>query len=178
MTDYVHCQKNSFKNSKKNTIYVEFFGNSATYYSVHYDRMLTKKKRHTVDISLGFGYTNYSFSGAKPCFAFPISLNWSKGKRNNHLDLGLGLTYNSGVIQYGKMRPGDIWHTLYYQSMEAIWCSFRLGYKYQKPMGGFFFRVGFTPLIKLIEFSSIDYDKDYWFLHFIPLIGLGGGYTF
>ncbi|WP_428025467.1 hypothetical protein, partial [Arcobacter sp.] len=62
-------------------------------------------------------------------------------------------------------------------SMEALWCPFRIGYKYQKPEGGLFLRVGTMLSFKLKEFSSFpDYGSE---IRVTPLeFGIGAGFTF
>lgn len=168
LINYVFGQKDSINDIKRNTVYFEFLGNSATISSVHYNWIFKKAKTHSYDLSLGFGYYPNKNNDLNPSYAFPISVNWSNGLKNHHLDLGFGLTYNSGVIQKRSY--------VHSKSMEALWLSFRLGYKYQKPNGGLFLRVGITPLLKLKEFSSIS-DSDNILLKFLPLFGIGIGIT-
>jgi len=86
------------------------------------------------------------------------------------------LAYNSGLQQSGYDYLGDFGGNSSLVDVESVkgllWSS-RLGYKYQKPSGGFFLRAGFTPLIRIKTFSDLKSDNK-----FIPAFGLGVGYSF
>jgi len=158
---------------KKNTIYAEFLGMSGSACSINYDRVLAKINKSSLDLSIGFGYFPQGKSW-NAIYGIPINLNLSGGLGNHDIEIGIGLTYNSGIIQ----------ESLLYQysgnsspsksiSLQALYCSFRLGYKYQKPTGGLFVRAGFTPLVRIKTFSAFDPEGEIY-----PLFGLGVGYTF
>jgi len=160
---------------KKNTVYAEFAGTSGSISSVNYDRILLQKEGLMFNLTLGIGYFP-SINNWNPIIGLPVTFNASFGKAKHHFELGTGLTYNSGLEQSSL---------LYYQSintnnsntnvksMEALFWTFRIGYKLQKPNGGLFLRGGFTPLINIKTFSDFKGESN-----FIPAFGAGIGYTF
>lgn len=165
---FAYGQENNIKEIKKNTVYTEFLGTSATVASIHYDRIIKKFKKSYFDLGLGLGYFPPVGAATYPNYGIAGSFNWTTGINNNHFEVGIGLTYSSGFLQ--ETHGSD------HKTMEALMSSFRIGYKYQKPEGGIFFRVGLTPLVKLKEFSSLDDGEIFY--KFWPLIGIGAGYTF
>ncbi|MDX8341345.1 hypothetical protein SLH46_19255 [Draconibacterium sp. IB214405] len=154
---------------KKNSVYYEFLGTGATLFSLHYEKNIKQFEKSSLNLDLGVGYDPPLHIDMNPSYAFPLSLNWTSGIKNKHFELGIGLTYNSGVSQQiatgGKTK-----------SMDALWTSFRIGYKYQKPEGGLYFRAGLTPLLRVKKFTSIDHDD--FFDKFLPFFGIGVGLTF
>jgi len=150
---------------KTNTLYAEIAGISGTPISIQYDRIINKKENYLVDVTMGFGYFQFS-KNWNPIIGFPISLNFANGQFNHHFEFGIGLTYNSGMPQQ-KIEDFPA------ESEKAFWATLRLGYKYQKPEGGLFIRAGFTPLIKIKQYSVLAEETN-----FLPLLGLGIGYTF
>lgn len=160
---------------KNNTFYTEILGISGSVFSFNYDRILTKDNNFFLDLTMGVGYLP-SIKDWNPVYGIPVSLNISSGHNYHHFEFGIGLTYNSGNVQNQKITEsfgGSINSNITYESLRAFWCSIRLGYKYQKPTGGLFFRVGFTPFIKLKTYSTYETNDI-----ILPLIGLGIGYTF
>jgi hypothetical protein len=157
---------------KRNSVFIEFLGMSGSAVSINYDRVLKEVDNSTIDLNLGFGY----FPGAKgwnSIIGIPLYLNFSTGHSKHHFEFGLGLTYNTGIIQESYIGLWNRPSVVKSISQEALFASFKLGYKYQKPGGGLFLRVGFTPLFKIANFSQFDSNVSIY-----PLFGAGAGFTF
>jgi hypothetical protein len=78
----------------------------------------------------------------------PVSYNWLLGKKSHHFELGIGLTSllvnpnsNVGTDSYTYMTP-------------------KIGYRFQRPNGGLFFRATVTPMIAILNVSSIKYNNE------------------
>jgi hypothetical protein len=137
--------------TNRNSLYLELAGN-AGYYSINYDIIFYQKGNFKIDWRNGFSLLPII---NLPIF-FPFEVNTLFGKSKHHLECGLGYT---PVIFLGETdkKYRDIF-------------LFRLGYRYQKPEGGFLFRMGFTPGI-----SNINEDAEY---RFGPWFGISIGKSF
>ncbi len=128
-------------------------GGSGPIFSANYDRRFAKKLN-------GFGFTaGLGFFGATgvSIFSVPVSINYLFGKQNHFLELGAGLTYASAA-SYDFVNDGSS------GSGSTIFEHINLGYRYQPATGGFFARVGMSPL-----FFEGEYITSYY---------LGFGYAF
>jgi hypothetical protein len=143
----VHAQDSIPKTSfQKNTFFVEALGNGGLY-SFNYDRLILNKKKFSIAIRLGASYLpgydgapNYNYSPAPLTFrtskwlAFPFECTFLFGKKH-FLEMGFGTTYLFGSMPYlNKIST--------YRS-ELFLTTRLLGYRYQKPNGGFFLTQGF-----------------------------------
>ena len=154
---------------KKNAIYAELLGTSGSAFNFNYDRVILEFDKMYFDVTTGFGYFP-SVNNSNPIIGVPISINLTTGTNNHHFEFGIGITYNSGILQ-------EIIYTPSYSesnSFKAIYSNFRIGYKYQKPESGLFLRIGLTPLVRLKTIEELDNIKTG---RFIPLFGLGAGYS-
>jgi len=80
------------------------------------------------------------------------------------LDIGMGVTYSSGLVQhFTREEQYDPYELIVKKS---IYGSVRLGYKYQKPNGGFFFKAGLTPVFELYAISGSELETSYPFFCF------------
>lgn len=155
----------------KHTVLIEIFGSSGSSLSIQYDRILKQTYHSFYNLNCGVGYFPPPEKDANPNYGVAISLNRTSGIMKNHLEIGVGLTYSKGIIQE-RDTPYVSKNT--FQSLEAIYSTIRIGYKYQKPTGGLFFRVGFTPMIMIYRLSDRKISGE----NFIPSAGIGLGYTF
>lgn len=121
---------------KANSIYFEALGNGGLY-SVNYDRLLTDN----FGIRAGFMYLSkidIFFVAAEDILIFPATLNFFVGEKHK-LELGAGLVFasvsNTSAFGFKSDSGGS-----------NIVGTATIGYRYQKPDGGFLFRIGFTPL--------------------------------
>ncbi len=167
---------------KRNSLYLEM-GGVAGFYSVNYDRILEQKKSGLTSFSVGATYWGkIDYSDGRTNFGIPVSYNYLIGKNNHHLELGIGITF-----LYYKF----LFQNLYSKEEEkGIASSFLLkcGYRYQKPTGGMFYKVTFTPLLdavryykKVINISITNtsfIEKGFGNNGFFPWAGISVGYTF
>ena len=132
-----------------NAVYVELLGNAGYLYNLTYDRTIYTKEKRKFSIAIGAQYLPESSLSNEDLLSTSHQLNLFFGVKH-HFETGIGL-----VIDYGN---GD-------QAYLA-----RIGYRYQDPGGGVFFRIGFTPVFvqDILERSSIV----------LPWAGLSYGRTF
>jgi len=154
----------------KNTIFLEGGGNGG-YGSINYERYLRERKRNYLTCRIGFSYLPFGTAGR--VYSVPFAFEF--GYRNNKTvfsEFGLGISYINGL--YSSYSNG-----ISYAS-SALYLSMRLlGLRVQKPNGGFFFNIGWTPFLKLMDFNSSyvhyytgDSDKNV-----IEMVAIGMGYT-
>lgn len=154
----------------KSTIHVDVLGEAITPVSIHYDRLIYDLNTSYVSVNAGLGYFPKKDDDYKPILGIPISVSWNLGKKNHHLDLGVGMTYSSGFTQKRtREEPSDPFELIVKSS---IYGMARVGYKYQKPTGGFFFKLGITPVVELVKLEGSDLATSY------PFFGIGLGVSF
>jgi hypothetical protein len=127
--------------------YIDMFG-AARGMTVNVEQVCgTMGSSGTLTARLGFGA--YRFEGGRiPYRAVPIGVSLFKGRGKSHSEFGLNLCYVVGS-EY-TIRP-PILGTTYSRS---IFFTPSLGYRYMRPGGGFFLRAGYSPNIKLKEYSD------------------------
>jgi hypothetical protein len=161
--------------NKVNTLYLEFAGTGGAPLSINYDRVVLRHSGYMASITTGLGYC--PIRDMKPILGVPFTLNLSVGKTKHFLELGSGITYNSGIVQaewqYSDGFPSTGSSGRNSESLKALYWTFRAGYKYQRPEGGLFFRIGFTPMLRVKTYSNLTDDRD-----LVPAFGLGMGHTF
>lgn len=140
---------------KRNAVYFETFGQGGLY-SFNYDYRIRE------DLSLRAGFSTWGFSLFFNKFqftGFPVMFNYLSGKRNSHLEAGLGgiiatVSYKSGGYNPFFVMEGQ-------GSSTAIIGTATLGYRFQPPQGGFVFRAGLTPFFadgfRLFAGASVGY---------------------
>ena len=117
----------------RNAAYVELLGNGLLY-SMNYDRMITPRVSARVGI-MGLGAATDSASAG--IIAAPVMVNYLFGEGNSHLETGIGLMLASGSV--------DDVEGFEDESFSGAVGTATLGYRYQRPAGGFVFRAGLTP---------------------------------
>ena len=168
-------------NTKRNTLYLEL-GGSGALYSVNYDRILKNKKRGMTSFSIGTTYWGkIDYSDGRTDIGIPVSYNYLIGKKNNHLELGIGLT-----ILYSRVLNNYLDAKEDQKGISSIF-SLKCGYRYQKPTGGFLFRATFTPILYAFSYNKtittytnndariIEYSTENQ--GFLPWAGISIGYT-
>jgi hypothetical protein len=145
-------QKNENEKFRKNSVYLELFGNSYFQYNVGYDRILFDKGKNKLSIASGIGYlpleiSSHNFGWFN--YIFTSQVNYFTGNEH-HFETGLGFTY------IGKKNSD------YYD----IFLLLRIGYRYQKQDGGLFIKSSLTPLY------SLEVNQ------FLPWAGIVVGWTF
>ena len=128
----------------KKGVYLEVGGSSGIY-AINYSKIFHQKGKLKLNASAGFSMWRDQLNDFKTIWLPVIPLEFSAlyGKSNHHLELGLGFTSYLG-------RTFDINSETFEKKDIVVIDAFiplRVGYRYQKPEGGFFFRVGYTPII-------------------------------
>ena len=150
---------------KINTLFVELLGN-ALLYSINYERLIKFKSKNKVAVRIGFHYSNNFNNNDQRITSIPIEFYYLHpiSAKNHYLELGIGMEYAHDYFM-------DLNHVDQY-----FFATSRIGYRYQRRDGGFFLKVGFTPLYELYVINrdpaNIEYPK------IRPWAGLGIGYTF
>ncbi len=152
---------------KKNSVYLELGGTGGVY-SICYDRLFDIKEKKKNSFSIGLSYLQgVIYEKDLRIFALPFSRNTIYFR---YLEIGLGITptliaeikpayqHGSVVGSYTELEP-------------LLFLSPKLGFRYQKNDGGFFFRAALTPMFSLIS-NSFLYRSVY------PWAGLSFGKTF
>jgi len=154
----------------KNTVFAELLGNGGLY-SINYERLFPLQKNNFgIAARVGYAYwgnpngTAYTFSYQ----TIPVELSALYG-HTHKAELGLGYTplfMRSGTLLY------DVRHVV----------GLRVGYRFQQPEGGFFFKCGFMMGVYLGRyanegaFSSSSSTTD--MARLMPTTGVSFGYTF
>lgn len=181
----------------KNTIYLEAFG-QGLYNSLAYDRILFPEFR--VKHSATIGLTFIPPISYIQVVGLPVSYNFIFGQKNHHLELGVGFTsmiFKELGIQTGYYTTDPMGNlTLVTEEVDQINLFFymtpKIGYRFQKPTGGFFFRATLTPPVAGINiwnyqssgtFQSGSYTEIFRNAAFFegrifPWAGLSFGYSF
>lgn len=148
-TQFCKAQRNrELLNSK--SVFFEALGNGG-FYSMNYDQVFYHYKRKAFTWRGGFSLAPYA---DKLSFSLLTELNYLYGRAPNFLEIGIGLTY---------------WQAPHI-SDEINWTVHpRIGYRYQLPNGGLFFRIACTPIVPLE--SNLDKYFNLW-------AGVSIGYTF
>ncbi|MBN2893614.1 MAG: hypothetical protein JXL97_17210 [Bacteroidales bacterium] len=134
---------------RNNTIFFEIFGSAGYLYNVSYDRIIKSHGRSKFTMAIGTQILpNDDFNKINTVSITP-QINFLYGIQH-HLEIGTGYIYDFISKEQGF--------------------SFRLGYRYQKRIGGFFFKAGFTPLL-LKDVLSNKYSLSPW-------AGLAIGWSF
>ena len=127
---------------RKNAVFFELLG-PGVFYSVNYDRRISKY------LSLRGGFTTWSLHGILLAMlgierlsmtAFPIMVNYMTGPmKSNHFEIGAGVmpSFVSGKAFFTEEATSSATVLLGISS---------IGYRYQRPKRGFFFRADITPL--------------------------------
>ena len=144
---------------KRNTFYAGF-ANDGALYSINYDRIFNSKKKFLLSYRIGFSILEDAVSA-------PLGINMITGKNSSHAEFSF--TIMPYIDKYQSfLSNNDISDTY-------IYLIPGFGYRFQKPQGGFFFRVMASPTIFLDPPSSNFWKMDPR-LKFI--IGGGLGYSF
>jgi len=161
-TDSINAD--TIKILKKNTMFIEFGGNGMLY-SANYDRFFKISNRFNASLRIGFHYSrNFNKNGIQ-LIGLPVEMSalYSIYKKKHFIELGTGVTYlnqedvNSKVV------------------VDLFILALRVGYRYQSPNGGFFLKIGFTPLYDLFV---INPERGVKYHTWVLWGGIGIGYTF
>ena len=124
LTSYGQIENNEHIDKAKNTIYLEILGNAGYLYNISYDRLLYTKENNNISLGLGAQYLPSSDLSSDYILSVSPQINYLYGVKH-YFETGLGFSYDFNV--------GD------------FVVPIRIGYRYQKPDGGLFYKIGFTP---------------------------------
>lgn len=142
----------------RRAVYFEQFGNAGLY-SVNYEREV--RPQWMARAGAGAWSAEDIFSDNKvQIVSVPLTLSYITGTGNHHFESGFGVTVGH--------KHDDVSGSGAFSSLTGI-----LGYRYQKPEGGFLFRVGATPFLSLTGGDHAYPDEGA-----TALIGLSFGYAF
>ncbi|SDA90478.1 hypothetical protein SAMN03080617_03304 [Algoriphagus alkaliphilus] len=130
----------------KNAIYLELGGSSGRY-AINYNKIFHQKGKLKLNASAGFSMWRDQINNFKTIWlpVIPLEVSALYGKSNHHLELGFGVTsYLSRTLDFNS-ESLELEDKVVFDAFIPL----RVGYRYQKPEGGFFFRVGYTPIFIL-----------------------------
>ena len=147
---YCFSQDSDNLRINRNSLYFELFGNAGYLYNVTYDRLVLIREKNKMSVGLGCQYFN---SSDIDDYIFSISpqISYLYGSKH-HLETGLGIAYD-------------------FNSHDLV-IPIRIGYRFQKLEGGFFCKLGFTPLLT----NSYPFFGDGYV--FLPWGGAAIGWSF
>lgn len=153
----------------RNTLYGEAFGQGFCW-SLNYDRLLNTDKKVMNSVTTGLVYvpTSLGFGGGV-YYGIPVSYNWLVGKKSHRLEMGVGLT----ALFHKEVARG--WSTPYEESYFFGYLTPKIGYRFQRPRGGLFFRATASPMIDLLSVRTVNAGttKTRRFSSFSDVVGLG-----
>jgi hypothetical protein len=137
----------------RNVAYFELGGNGIVP-TVNYERQLTERLFGRV--GLGVLFSSESDGDEDVTFVVPLMVNYlSHPAGNHHLELGGGLAFVAGDAQDWYDSDDD-------EQISNVVGTATLGYRFQKPVRGFVFKAGVTPVFD---------DSDV-----LPWVGVSFGY--
>ena len=120
-------------------------------------------------MATGVGYVP-PLTGNFPVFSFSMQVNYLFGEKNHYLEIGTGITFPEFYFPTSATITHSSEKTHYKYENWTISTDFliplRIGYRYQRDNGGFFWKIAFVPMF------SIHNDA------FFPSAGIAIGYTF
>lgn len=133
---------NAQSRSAKTAIYTELFGNAGLY-SINVERHLLEKLN--IRVGLGSWSNPRGELGEMNFLTIPVMFNSLFGNRNSKLELGTGL-----LLIWKNFDPENkVFSGVEDNNDTLANITGVLGYRFQKPDGGFMFRVGITPFLPL-----------------------------
>lgn len=140
-------------------------GNSL-FYGINYDRILINKEKWKFTGRLGFAYFYLRYDKYS-VFNFPSEFSFLIGKSRHFFETGLGITYYVETVSKEYYSNDKVAHYCYLLS--------RFGYRYQRPQGGLFLKVG----VNLVSPLTDNAKYTFYYSEFIWIYGgVGIGYTF
>jgi hypothetical protein len=134
---------------KRTTVYFEALG-QGLYNTLGVDKLYNVDRRVKTSFSKGITIIPHP---ELLVLGLPLSYNYIFGQKNHHLETGIGFTImylRSGRInaQENYYDDNGNWQHNEFKGHQNDWYTYftpRLSYRFQKPEGGFFWRLSFTP---------------------------------
>ncbi|SFN89620.1 hypothetical protein SAMN04488519_102364 [Algoriphagus ornithinivorans] len=129
----------------KNAVYLEVGGSSGIY-AINYSKIFHQKGKLKLNASAGFSMLPHRLDSKTTWLpVVPLEISALVGKSNHHLEIGMGITpYLTRSLAFDSETFDTIDKVVFGSVMPL-----RVGYRYQKPEGGFFFRIGYTPFFNV-----------------------------
>jgi len=130
----------------KNGVYLELGGSSGIY-AINYSRIFHQKEKLKLNASVGFSMWPNVIINSKAYWypAIPLEVSAFYGKSNHHLELGFGFTSYLVRDLVLESQTNEFRDKVVLGALVPL----KVGYRYQKPEGGFFFRIGYTPFFNV-----------------------------
>jgi hypothetical protein len=151
---------------RRNTFFLELGGN-AWFYSLNYDRILLDRDKWKLSGRVGAMYLPSFHAVNRHMAGVPLEISYLRGRNKHFLEIGLGVTTTYDTYPLSDTRIREL----------AVVGMARIGYRYQKPEGGLFFKTGFTPMAGLL-YNLRDRRWAMGSAFAYPLAGLAVGHTF
>ncbi len=149
---------------QRNTVFLEVLG-TAGLYSLNYEKLIRSEYKIKHAARIGFSYFDiHALDLASATVPLSYSILFPIAKRNHYLEIALGL-------EFSRSHYYSLDYTANYISN-----SFRLGYRYQKKMGGAFYNLGWTP--SYLVYIDKRMDEVFYYGPLYAWAGFGVGYTF
>ena len=132
-----------------NTVFAEV-GNNGSLYSVNFDHIVMATPKFALSAKVGVGTALTSKNDIDP--AVSLEVNGLFGKSNHRLETGIGTLIGFGFEQTEASMVGETSQgtkiVKYTPAKEyaTLNLTARVGYRYQNPNGGLFFRAGISPI--------------------------------
>lgn len=158
------AQDNHTENTQSNTqhtLFLEVFGSAGFYYNITYDYSFALAEKHKIALAAGVGCIAFEdLNFGAPSVSTSMQVNYLYGKKH-HLELGTGITFPDLFYIEENIR-------MYFYHFNI---PIRIGYRYQRNDGGFFWKIAFTPYYNKFVHRIIEFPM-------MPYGGVAIGYTF
>lgn len=147
------------KFTSKKAIYLEVGGSSGRY-AINYSKIIHQKGKLKLNTSVGFSMWPKKFDSKTIWLpTIPLEISALFGNSNHNLELGTGFTsFLTRSLYFDSETLENIDKVVFDAAIPL-----RIGYRFQKPEGGFFFRVGYTPVINFPTNGRGEWNFDpYW----------------
>lgn len=142
----LEAQESAPPATAKNAVYLELGGNGV-YYSLNYEKIFYQRGLFKSAARIGVSAFPKNIETETKTYwdaALPLELIGLIGRSKHHLELGVGYTpYYYADTKFEIGSRGFEFDRYRYSAV----MPFRLGYRYQKPEGGFLFRAGYMPVL-------------------------------
>ena len=128
----------------KKAVYLEIGGSSGRY-AINYSKIFHQKGKIKLNASVGFSIWRNEINDFKTIWlpVVPLEVSALYGKSKHHLEMGIGFISGLDRTLDFDSESLELEDKVVFNAAIPL----RIGYRYQKPEGGFFFRVGYTPII-------------------------------
>ena len=145
LCNFSFAQNDTLSNNRliQHSLYLEILGSSSNYYNITYDCTFALSKKHKIALATGVGYDVFD----SPSVGVSFQANYLYGFKH-HLEIGVGAALPelyapySGECTYTNGRR-KCTHSDWQFYTRNIVIPVRVGYRYQRSDGGFFWRIAF-----------------------------------